>query len=173
MSFTIKNIKITLDPASVAEAIRQVNEIRDRLEPAMMHLINHLTEKGVEIARAELIFFDSPAYYTGELSQSLQSIPAKDGVGYIRTSCYYAMYVEYGTGWGFDDGNADGIGRSGKPMHYMTGWTYFNERDGRFHWTDGMAARPFMHNTFEDLIQEAEASGGRIVAEYLAGDDGA
>ena len=172
MSFTIKDISISLDPSSIESAIRQVEEIRNRIQPAMMHLIDKLTEKGVEVARAELIFFEPPAYYTGELSGSLKSIPAKDGTGYVVTDCEYAIYVEYGTGWGFNAANEEGIGRIGKPIHQY-GWYYFNKKDGKRHFTDGMAFRPFMHNTFEDIVREAEAAGGRVVAEYLAGDDGA
>ena len=173
MSFIIKNIKMTLDPESISDAIKQIEDIRNRIHPAMEHLINQLVEKGAEIAKAELIFFDPPAYYTGQLSESIQGVPVKNGSGFVKTDCEYAVYVEYGTGWGFDEGNEDGVARSGKPMHQMYGWWYLNDRDGRSHWTDGMAARPFMHHTYEDLIQEVEASGGRIVAEYLAGDDGA
>lgn len=173
MSFIIKNIQMTLDPDSIKAALEQVEDIENRIHPAMNHLINKLVEKGVEIAKAELIFFSPPAYYTGQLSDSIQGIPESDGVGIIRTDCDYAVYVEYGTGWGFDEGNEDGVGRSGKPIHQMYGWWYLNDRDGKWHSTDGMAARPFMHHTYEDLIREVEASGGRIVAEYLAGDDGA
>ena len=164
---------MTLDPESISNAIKQVEYIRDRIHPAMAHLINQLTEKGVEIARAELIFFDNPAYFTGELSESIRSEPCTNGVGKVIADCDYAIYVECGTGYGFDEGNALEVGRSGKPMHSMMGWYYFNERDGKFHYTEGMEARPFMYHTFEDLLEEAELRGGRIVAEYLAGDDGA
>ena len=168
MSFVIKKIPMTLDPESIDIAIKEIRLIQEKLHPAMMHLINQLTEKGVEIAKAELIFFDDPAYYTGQLSESIEGMTDNDGTGRIFTNCEYAMYVEYGTGYYFDDGNEDGVGRSGKPMHSMTGWYYFNERDGKRHFTEGMPPRPFMHNTFRDLEQEAEAIGGRIVAEYLA-----
>ena len=173
MSFVIKHIDMDLTPASIDHAIKQVEYIRNRIHPAMTHLINQLTEKGVEIARAELLFFDRPAYDTGELSESIRSVQCEDGIGYVRTDCPYAIYVECGTGYGFDDGNALGVGRSGKPMHSMMGWYYFNERAGKTFWTEGMEARPFMYHTFEGLLDEAEAKGGRVVAEYLAGDDGA
>jgi len=168
MSFLIRKIQFELTSEGIEKAIRVVNDIRDKLHPALMNLIFQLAEKGVEIARAELIFFDNPAYYTGELSESITSEVDEDGTGYVLTNCEYAMYVEYGTGDGFDDSNEDGVGRSGKPIHSMTGWYYFNDNDGKVHFTTGMAARPFMHNTYKDLIEEAEASGGKIIAEYLA-----
>lgn len=167
MSFTIRKIQMDLSPGSIENAIREVKHIQEKLKPAMMYLISHLAEKGVEIARAELIFFEDPAYYTGELSESIRGVVNKDGTGTIIADCDYAIYVEYGTGEFFDDGNEDGVGRSGKPMHYMNGWFYFNERDGKFHGTTGMPPRPFMHNTLMDLEEEAKAAGGRIIAEYL------
>ena len=37
---------MTLDPESIENAIRQVEEVRDRIHPAMMHLIDQLVEKG-------------------------------------------------------------------------------------------------------------------------------
>ena len=157
-----------LSPGSIENAIREVKHIQENLKPAMMHLISYLAEKGVEVARAELIFFEDPAYYTGELSESIRSDTTKDGVGSVIADCEYAIYVEYGTGYYFDDGNEDGIGRSGKPMHSMTGWYYLNKKDGKVYHTYGMPARPFMHNTLLDLEEEAKAVGGRIIAEYLS-----
>lgn len=163
----LKNIEMTLDTASIARAIRAVEDFREKLGKAMAELIRQLTEKGVEIAKAELIFFDDPAYYTGELSGSIRGETDNDGTGYVSTDCEYAIYVEYGTGWGFDDGNTDGVGRIGKPMHSMSGWYYFNDNDGKFHFTEGMFPRPFMHNTLHDLETEAEAIGGKVIAEYI------
>ena len=167
MSFLIKKIDMTLDPTSISRAIEQVRYIEDRLHPAMMELITKFSEEGVAIARAELVSFDHPAFYTGTLYESIRSEVDED-TGRIIADCDYAMYVEYGTGDGFDDANADGVGRAGKPIHYMYGWCYFNENDGRFHRTTGMSARPFMHNTYLKLIDKITADGGRIIAEYLA-----
>ena len=166
MSFTIKKISMDLSPESIDHAIAEVNLIRNSLHPAMMHLISKLAEKGVEIARAELIFFDDPAYYTGTLSESVMFKMHEDGAtisagegaisGYGDTS--YAVMVEYGTGVYGADING----------HGWEGWTYLNPNDGKWHHTVGMPARPFMHNTLVDLEEEARSVGGRIVAEYLA-----
>ena len=182
MSFVIKTIPMDLTAASIDNAIREVNLIRNRLHPAMMHLIEKLAEKGVEIARAELIFFSNPAYDTGALSESVAYRMNQDGAtvsageglesGYEGMS--YALFVEYGTGiYGADINN-----------HGMDGWWYpspngwWTPKQGKYRgqsmaWTVGMQGRPFMHNTLADLEEEVRASGGRIVAEYLAGDDGA
>ena len=166
-TFLIRNIRMTLDPVSIGKAIAEIEEIESKIVPAMQNLIRYLTEKGVEIARAELIFFPKPAFYTGELSQSIHSIPYDGTAGYVATDCKYAAYVEFGTGM---TGQVSAINPEGRDIGTFkeTGWVYFNERDGKFHWTSGMAARPFMYHTYLDLVEEAEAAGGGIVAEYLA-----
>lgn len=168
MSFLIRNIHFDLSPGGVQKAIDEVNYIRDRLAPAMARLIDTLAEKGVKIARSEIIHFDNPAYDTGQLSESIQMKPCEDHVGKVFTNCEYAMYVEFGTGIGFDGNNAIGVGRVGTPDHLANGWVYFNDRTGQWTFTRGMAARPFMQNTFEDLFIEAAIDGGRLIAEYIA-----
>ena len=155
--FLIRDITIDLSTASIGQAIREIERIQRRIQPAMTSLINQLAKKGVEIAKAELIFFPDPAYYTGELSDSVQMKPFDGEAAYVYTDLYYAIFVEYGTGI-FNPDSARGF----------EGWVYFNNRDGHFHWTNGMAPRPFMGLTLYDLETEAKASGGRIIAEYIA-----
>ena len=171
MSFLIKNIRMTLEPASIENAITEIQLIQERIKPAMMQLIEYLREKGVEIARAELIFFGQPAYDTGALSNSIKS-RMENGVGYVEAGegltnamgkpTNYAIYVEYGNtqthklGWWY-------------PAPY--GWwtpTEGKHAGQSMAFTWGMAPRPFMQNTLLDLEEEAKAEGGRIVAEYLA-----
>lgn len=174
----LKKIEMTLDEASVERAIREVEHFRDVLKPAMECLIRYLGEKGIEIARAELIFFDQPAYDTGDLSRSIKFrlvegtgegvLTAGEGLqdGYNPPQSY-AMYVEYGTGvYGADLNN-----------HGPAGWLYeapfgwIKGRNGRMYaWTMGMPARPFMQNTYNDLIEEAKVAGGRVIAEYIRGE---
>lgn len=165
-AFTIRDITIDpFDEASVNRAWEQVKEIELKLQPALEHLVKQMAEKGVEIAKAELIFFADPAYDTGELSDTIRAVldgsEATVAAGYPgeRNKGFYAAYVEYGTGT---------VGGTADQGYSQTGWVYFNDRIGRFVFTTGMAARPFMHNTYEDLRTEAEVAGGRIIAEYLA-----
>lgn len=161
----IRNIDIDLSHGSIRQAIREIEEIQAKLPYAMWTLVDHFAKKGVEIARAELIFFADPAYYTGELSESVRYsmegnnaiiAAGNDGEG---APGYYAAYVEYGTGI-YDT--------KYEPNHGEEGWVYLNKRDSKFYWTNGMPPRPFMQHTYEGLIQEIEAEGGRILAEYLA-----
>ena len=164
----LKNITITLDPASVARAIEAVKDFRNHLQAAMVHLIETLTEKGVEIARAELIFFWNPAYDTGTLSQSLRAEMLSEHEGVVTTDVAYALFVEYGTGavgaiQSHPEPNGYVYDKNG---HGLDGWVYRGS-DGQFHWTAGMAARPFMYNTMRDLEEEAERIGGQVIAEYI------
>lgn len=176
--FVLKSIRMTLDPESIENAISEVNRFRDRLQPAMVHLIDRLAEKGVEIAKAELIFFDDPAYRTGALSESVKFehvdgaavITAGEGLmdGYGQGS--YAIYVEYGTGIYGADLNEHGLAG----WWYPAPWGWWTPTTGKhagetMAWTQGMPPRPFMANTLLDLKEEARVNGGRIVAEYLRG----
>lgn len=164
-TFTLRDISIDpFDPQSIEMAHQQILDLQERLAPAMEQLVAKLAEKGVEIARAELIFFANPAYDTGELSETVRAVINKGeatvAAGYKggRNKGFYAAFVEFGTG---------SVGHPGDTAHRQNGWVYYNDRTGRFTFTMGMAARPFMHNTYEDLIEEAEAAGGRILADYL------
>lgn len=173
----LKNIQMTLDEASIENAIREVERFERQLKPAMQCLLDYLGEKGVEIARAELIFFDDPAYRTGALSESMKYrqedngdvvIVAGEGLqdGYSPPQSY-AVYVEYGTGiYGPDLTN-----------HGLAGWWYpapWGTREApdgtRLAWTNGMPPRPFMQNTLNDLEEEARIAGARVIAEYIRGE---
>lgn len=179
MGYTLLNIKMTLDPGSVANALREIQLFESRLKPAMDCLITYLAEKGVEIARAELIFFDDPAYQTGALSESVTyHIENGDGVvtageglmdGYGTGS--YAIYVEYGTGIFGADINNHGL----NGWWYPAPWGWWTPATGKhagekMAWTLGMPPRPFMQNTLHDLEDEARVNGGKIIAEYLRGE---
>lgn len=176
----IKNIEMTLDPASIRNALEQIRDIESRWKPAMQGLIDYLGEKGVEIARAELIFFDRPAFETGALSESIK-YESRKGEGEINAGegltnamgkpTNYAVFVEYGTGAYGADINEHGWGGWWYPAPY--GW--WTPKQGKhagqpMAWTPGMAPRPFMQHTLNDLTDEAESNGGRIVAEYLRGE---
>lgn len=170
----LKDIQMTLDPESIDRAIREVNLFESKLKPAMTHLIDRLAAKGVEIARAELIFFDDPAYRTGALSESIKyeskegeaSVIAGEGLESEYGS--YAVFVEYGTGYYGPDIHDHGLAG----WWYPAPWGWWTPSEGKYagqkmaH-TIGMAPRPFMMNTLHGLEDEAKVEGGRIIAEYL------
>ena len=155
-SYTIREITVNpLDPASIDKAIREVETLQDKLLPAMESAIEALLDKGVEIARAELLAFDKPAYDSGELYESIYG-EMFDGTGFITADTSYAVYVEYGTG-AYASGGSE----------RQDGWMYYDAKRGRFRFTRGMAARPFMYNTMRKLEAEADKEAGRLIAEYL------
>ena len=175
----LKKIEMTLDETSINDAIRQVELFRQTLKPAMQCLIDYLGEKGVEVARAELIFFDDPAYMTCALSESMKYEPGEgegtrisgEGLvdGYGKGS--YAIYVEYGTGVYGADLNNHGL----NGWWYPAPWGKWTPKTGKhagekMAWTMGMPPRPFMQNTMNDLADEAEAMGGKVIAEYIRGE---
>ena len=151
-----------LTPASIRRAIKEIEDFRNHLQQAMISLIEFLTEQGVKVAKAQLLSFNPPAFYTRTLYESIQKEAydpsTKSGKVYVdEATAPYAIYVEYGTGIYV----ADGGKRHGEP------WTYFNENDGKWYTTYGMPARPFMYNTIRIIQDEAETHGGKLIAEYI------
>lgn len=186
--YILKHIEMTLDESSIERAIREVEKFKKVLKPAMECLIRYLGEKGVEIARAELIFFDDPAYMFGDLSESIKYTNEEDravitaGEGLMTEYGSYAMFVEFGTGY-------EGENSPHHPLHGQVGWEH-DVHDHKEHgwwypapwgtmeaddgtmlaWTKGMPARPFMYNTLQDLAVESEAAGCKVIAEYIRGE---
>lgn len=165
----LKDIHMTLDPASIELAIQAVEDLKNDLGKAMTHLIEVLTEQGVEFAKMELVMFPRPAVDTGALHDSISGAMLNDKEGVVTTGIMYAAFVEYGTGligeklphpdpegWSYDVHG-----------HGVDGWVYRSSTDGKFHWTLGYEARPFMFNTLLDLEEFAEQNGGQIIAEYI------
>lgn len=169
----LKHIDIDLDAYSIMLAYHEINLFREKIAPAMLKLIEWLAENGVEIAKAELMAFDPPAYYSGELHDSIQyHLDEGDGIT-------YSSYATVTAGEGLYDGEGEksyaiyveeGTGIYGKDIHGhgVEGWWYFNVNDGHWHWTNGMRPRPFMYNTFRILEDKAQTEGGYVLAEYLA-----
>lgn len=165
--YILKQIDITLDADSIDRAIKEINEFQSRLKPAMQSLIDYLGNRGVEVAKAALMFVgESPAYMTGDLQESI-TFRSEEGSGVLSAgegltdgngNQSYALYVEYGTGIYGEDIN----GHAEKGWWYLAPWGWT--------WTNGMAPRPFMASTFNDLCDEAEKNGGRIIAEYIRGE---
>lgn len=151
----MKTIRMTLDPESIDSAIREIEAYKKELERKIASLIRALVDYGVEVAKVQIREMD--AIYTGQLEESIEGFfDSTSRVGIIQAGAPYAIYVEFGTGiigagsphpapngWVYD---INGHGESG--------WWYYNDRDNRMHWTQGMASRPFMYNTARALKDE-------------------
>lgn len=178
-----KTITFTLDPESVEEALKKVREARDDLIRIMGMLVRALTEKGVDVAKINIMAYD--AFDTTLLYNSTAGIyDEASHVGIIRNDTWYAFFVEYGTGvMGEANGHPD-IGGAWAPPpiqytttgphggesrvytkydtyeHGLAGWTYW--KDG-YKFTIGMPSRPFMYDTYREL----EAKAKTIAAEVF------
>lgn len=163
----MRKITINLDPKSIDKAIKELQEYKRDLKSKINELVEELTYRGEEIAKIEVKAMD--AVYTGELERSIKGyFSHSTGVGIIEAGAPYAVYVEFGTGVVGEGSPHPDIRASGWVYdinnHGEEGWVYFNERDGKLHWTKGFKSRPFMYNTAQQLEKECS----RIAREVFS-----
>lgn len=161
-----------LSKSSVKRAIRQLKAYKNGLTYKCNLLSQRLAEKGVEIAKAEIVDLD--AIFTSELLNSISSEDKGSGVWAIVAGSDHALFVEFGTGqvgqqspylyefpegisWSYNTGKTIRQALNDIVIHGSTFvkageyyWTYIGE-DGKLHITKGMPSRPFMHNTANEL----------------------
>lgn len=92
------------------------------------------------------------AFDTGRLYESCDgSVIATSDLVVVEVTnkAPYAKYVEFGTG---PKGKASPHPLGGS--YRDDGWVYKSEKDGEFHYTEGMPARPFMYPTFKKYEEE-------------------
>lgn len=163
-------VSFTLDPRSIDNAINEIRKYRDDFVNAVRELVRSLTEDGREAAVMNVLRLG--AFDTGELADSFRTrgyYNPDTSVGIIYTDCWYAIFVEYGTG-------VVGAGASHPgswvppPVYYKdrvytqydtyghgdNGWWYVSDHDGQRHWTKGQPSSPFMYHTFVALMNMAE-----------------
>ena len=174
----IRNIDLTLDRASLRNAIREIKAVQEELVLGMNDLIQKLTKDGAEIAKMQVVSMD--AVDTGELESSIYGFyEPQSRIGYVIAGAPHAIYVEFGTGiigageqhpmaaearWEYDV-NSHGLG----------GWVYrkgssgiFSEPGkGEYRWTQGYIPRPFMYNTLRWLQEAAETVGAEIILKNM------
>lgn len=151
----MRKISFGLSVKEINRAIREVEKYKAELNSKISLLIEALTDYGVEIAKVQVRQLG--AWYTGELESSISGyFSPSTGVGIIKAGAPYAVYVEFGTGVvGAGSPHPAPTGwRYDVNAHGEDGWWYFNDRDGKMHWTKGMQSRPFMYNTARELEQE-------------------
>jgi hypothetical protein len=152
-----KKITFGLSVHEVNNAINEIEKYKSDITYKCQLLAQKLAEQGVYIARLKIAEYD--AIYTSELLGSIQSeyggVIQHGGKWIIYTGCDYAPYVEFGTGLiGSQNPHPDASLVNWKydvNEHGEKGWAYYNDRDGRWHWTKGMQSRPFMYETGQEL----------------------
>lgn len=165
-------ISFSLSVSSVRSAIKALEGYKKDLANKCTLLSEKLAEKGVEIAKAEIVSLD--AVFTSELLESIHSEEKGSGIWAVIAGTSHCAFVEFGTGqvgqsspypyafpdgvsWAYNSGSTirqamEDIVISGstfvKAGEYY--WTYIG-KDGKLHITKGMPSRPFMHNTANEL----------------------
>ena len=94
----LKSITTDLNPESLERAIKEIYDFKNKLCDAMIFLIASLTEEGATVAKVMLLAFDPPAYYTGQLHDSIRSntdTENRTGRVYVEEDTHYAFFVEY------------------------------------------------------------------------------
>ena len=160
-----KTISFSLSEKSINRAIREFEEYRKELIRKCNELTRQLIDYGYEFAKFEVLRMG--AFDTGELADSIQGYFDPDvGVGFIRAECWYAVYVEYGTGVVGSREPHPEAGEHGWVYdvnhHGDSGWVYFNEREGMVMRTKGQPSHPFMYNTFRELQKKAHELAASI-----------
>ena len=137
-------------------------------------LAERLSELGVEIARVNLPELD--AVFTGELIGSIhseyKSSTSKGAIFCVITDSDHAAFVEFGTGivgmnHSYPFKLPEGVKwkyTSGKTIRQISdgryGWFY--EKDDKWYFTEGMASRPFMYDTYIELMTIVEKTAKEI-----------
>lgn len=161
----MKKIVVRLDPKSVAEAIKELNQYKKDIEAKVSLLMQRLTELGADVARMKIVSMG--AYYSGELLSGVGGYFSPSlNVGFVRVTNDHVAFVEFGTGVvGQANPHKNGEYLSRAAWQYATGPKIFTTQDGRVGWiyptddggfrfTEGMASRPFMYETALELQRE-------------------
>ena len=162
-----KVFKADLSISSISELKNQLIAYKsDFLQVKLEELLQKISEKGVEIARANITQLD--AIFTGELINSIQVKKGSTSFGsaifFIVADSKHAAFVEFGTGQLGLEGGYPYPFPNGVQWEYNTGSTifeiepgqygWFYNRDGQWYFTQGMPSRPFMHETSIELAME-------------------
>lgn len=171
-----KTLKADLSISSIRSLQRELEKYRDSLTYKARLLAEQLSERGVEIARVQIADLD--AIFTGELIQSLHS-EYKGSTQYgaifaVVTDSEHCAYVEFGTGQRGEDRPYPYPLPEGVSWDYNVGKTirqnavtgryywFYPGQDGKWHYTEGMPARPFLHNTAMELREIVEKTAKEV-----------
>lgn len=174
-----KILTATLSVSSIKNLQKELEKYKGGLTFKCRLFAEKLAERGVEIARVQIADLD--AIFTGELIQSLHS-EYKGSIQYgaifaVVTDSKHCAFVEFGTGQRGEDKPYPYPLPEGVSWDYNVGKTirqnpvtgryfwFYPGQDGKWHYTEGMPARPFLHNTSMELIREVQ----KIAKEVFGG----
>ena len=158
----MKRITVKLSASGVREAVRELAEYRANLERNAQELVRQLADIGAIIALVEA----GGIHMTGALQNGIHS-EYGGNTGFVKCTCGYAAYVEFGTGikgsrsphpdpailgWSYDVNGHGELGWWYPSGDGDTNPTRKRLKDGTYvAWTKGMPSRPFMYNTAQQL----------------------
>lgn len=164
-----KVIKSNLSLRGIRKMQEELEKYKDELTIKCRDFASRLSERGVEIARVQIADLD--AIFTGELIASIHS-EYKDSTKYgaifaVVADSSHACFVEFGTGQRGEDKPYPYPLPEGVSWDYNVGKTirqnpvtgryfwFYPGQDGKWHYTEGMPARPFMYMASMELIRGA------------------
>lgn len=160
-----KRLTANLSVSSIKNLQKELERYKEGLNYKAKLFAERLAERGVEIARVQIADLD--AIFTGELIQSIHSeykgsAPSGAIFAVVAGTNHCAM-VEFGTGWKgkntpYPHPLPEGVSweyNTGKTIRYNekkgTYYWFYPDKDGSWHYTEGMPSRPFMFNTATEL----------------------
>lgn len=148
-----RNIKVRLNDESISQAISSLKEYQSLMKTKQAKLMEEIGVRGSGVMFDEIAKYRMPCS-KANLIKWIDYTSTGTSTR-ILNRCGYAMFVEFGTGikGARSPHPHDTVGyRYDVNNHGEEGWNYFDE-DG-WHWTMGMQARPFAHETYEALRPE-------------------
>ena len=92
-----KTITVQLNPQSIADAIKELQQYKKDVENKARLLVQRLTDFGAEIARVKIV--EMGAYYSGELLSGVDGFYSPLlNAGFVRVTNDHVAFVEFGTG---------------------------------------------------------------------------
>lgn len=172
-------IKGDLSVSGIKSIQKQIKDYQNNLISKLEVFTEKLASEGVQIARANIVNYD--AVFTGELLSSLYREPkehTQDTVVFvIKTDSQHAAFVEFGTGQNGMDTPYPYPLPDGVSWNYATGKTirqnsktgryywFYPGKDGKWHYTEGLPARPFMYQTSNKLKDIVEKTAKEVFKE--------
>lgn len=150
-------IKFSLNTDSVKKAIKEIEKYKKQIEINSKEVVKLLCDFGFDICNAKIV--EMNIYDEGNLANSVSTYYNEaQNRGFIKVSCDYAVFVEFGTGTKGAKSSYAGQAMSEIGYRYQGGTKYITLADGRIGWyyptkdgsyrfTEGMPSRPFMYET--------------------------
>lgn len=151
-----KKIPLELSADGVDKALKEVKAYKKWIKKKVKELVSLMCEEGTEIAINSVMHID-----TGETLNSIQgTVSGNKGVIVAGGN---AIWIEFGTGVTYNGAVGSSPHPKGEEFGYLIGeygkghgadedgWWYWDESEGKYRHTFGIASNPFLYNTAQEL----------------------